>query len=125
MNLHCIAFVYWAVALIVSGLIGWHALTIFSVEPTSTPHLWQQRLTNFAGALIGWVALWVLGLRFSGCLSGGGCATATWGGWDLFGAFIAFIGISGYLPFTVIGLIKTVFTAGQGIAQMAARFFRD
>jgi len=115
---------YWIIAVCVSGWIGWYALPIFSVEKTNTPMLWQQRLTNFVGALVGWLVLWPLGVRYWGCLSVAGCTDVSVGWWDVFGGFIAFIGVTGYLPYTVIGLIRTVFEAGRRLAEIAAGFFK-
>lgn len=122
MTLHLVAIVYWIGAVCVSGLIGWHAVTIFSVEPKNKPQLWQQRFLNFVGALSGWTVLWALGIRFWDCLSTpNGYAAVTVGWWDVFGGFIAFIGVTGYLPYTVIGLVDAVFKAGHAVALIAAK----
>ncbi len=82
---------------------------------------WQQRWLNFVGALIGWLVLWPLGLRYWGCLSSGGCPTASVGWWEVFGGFVAFMGITGYIPHAVIGPIQAVI----GVLRILAEFLAD
>ena len=120
-----VAIGYWLVAVCVSGAIGWYALPIFSVEKTNTPMLWQQRWTNFVGVLTGWLILWALGIHFWDSLSlPNGYAAVTVGWWDAFGGFIAFIGVTGYLPYTVIGLVHTIFETGRRLADIADAYFK-
>jgi hypothetical protein len=115
---------YWLVAVCVSALLGWNALAIFKVEKTSEPMLWQQRFTNFVGALIGWLVLWPLAVRYLGCVSSKGCPELLVGWWDVLGCFVAFIGITGYLPYTVIGAINAIFGALRSLAQIVASWLK-
>lgn len=125
MTFYCVAAIYWFIAVCLSAWIGWYALTIFQVKSPNTPHLWQQRLLNFVGSLIGWVVLWALGIRFwDSLVTPNGYSTATVGWWDVLGGFVAFIGVTGYLPYTVIGLIHAVFEQGRTLALIVGRFLK-
>jgi hypothetical protein len=103
---------FWSLAVIVSGFLGLFCFEIHKVKP-SDDDKWsakfQQVWLNFVGAFVGWIALWFLVHQW-------------WGVWTLPSApgvsvqmtlselglaLTAFIGISGYLPFTVIGAIHT------------------
>jgi len=102
---------FWSVAFIVSGFLGGFCFEIHSLNRSSYkwPASAQQVWLNFVGAFVGWIALWFLVRQW-------------WGVWRLpstpvaplqmtasdFGlALTAFVGISGYLPFTVVGAIQT------------------
>src|SRR5258706_864919 len=102
---------FWAVAVIVSAFLGWFCFEIHTLNRSSYkwPASVQQVWLNFVGAFVGWIALWFLVRQW-------------WGVWRLpsapaisvqmtisdFGlALTAFVGISGYLPFTVVGAIQT------------------
>ena len=104
---------FWSVAAIVSGFLGLYCFEIHALNRSSFrwPALVQQVWLNSIGAFVGWIALWLLVRQW-------------WGVWRLpsapfapavslqmtvsdFGlALTAFIGISGYLPFTVVGAIQ-------------------
>jgi hypothetical protein len=45
--------------------------------------------------------------------------------WDVVGGFFAFIGIAGYLPYTVIGFVNGVFETGKLIAARLAGALRE
>lgn len=106
------AAVYWVVALTASGLYGWHAVAIFKAHiaereaPPPSAWWWHQRWLNFLGAFVGWLALWFLLRKFVGCLFAD-CA-ANVGAWDVVGALVAFVGVTGYLPGTVVSLVSGV-----------------
>jgi hypothetical protein len=108
---------YWLIAVGVSLFLGYHALAIH-VEPQADPkdstkpapvpvvrwqHLWQQWWLNFVGAMVGWIVLWPLIIQYGPCLALSGCQCgAVPGWWAAFGALIAFLGITGYLPSSII-----------------------
>ena len=102
---------FWSLAVIVSGFLGRFCFEIHTLDRSAFkwPAKVQQVWLNSVGAFVGWIALWFLVRQW-------------WGVWRLsfapavsvqmtvsdFGlALIAFIGISGYLPFTVVGAIQT------------------
>ncbi len=98
---------FWGLALVVSFLLGIfcfyvHVITVPDDYPLAARI--QQWWFNFTGALFGWTALWCLVLR-------------VWSVWrvsspsgrpmlsDVFLALVAFVGISGYLPYAVKGIL--------------------
>lgn len=104
--------IYWVIALVASLLYGWHAVAIFKAHISSADPQppkswwWHQRWLNFLGAFVGWSALWFLLRKFIGCILGPCTAEPT--AWDVLAAFISFIGITGYLPATVVSLVAGV-----------------
>jgi hypothetical protein len=114
-----VATVYWTIAVVASFLYGWCAVAIFKPhiagreEPPPTSWWWHQRWLNFLGSLVGWLVLWLLIRKFGGCVFSG-CA-ADIGVWDVVGAFVAFIGVTGYLPSSVVSLVA-------GIGLLAEKF---
>jgi hypothetical protein len=83
------------------------------------PLLWQQRLTNFVGAMVGFIVLWPLFLQYRGCLADG-CPPSEAGWWVVFYGWIAFLGITGYLPQAVIGSMQSVLGAATAVAKIIA-----
>jgi hypothetical protein len=116
------AAVYWVVALVASGLYGWHAVEIFKAhiaareESPSKSWWWHQRWLNFLGALVGWLALWLLLRKFLGCMLGD--CDADVGAWDVVGALVAFVGVTGYLPNTVVSLVSGVGALAGKLAEV-------
>jgi hypothetical protein len=110
--------VYWLFAFIVSGFFGWKAVEIFKsklAKPMSWPWWLYQIWFNFLGSLIGWLALWVLVRRYWTCIF---CeCTVNPSLWDLFAGFVAFIGVTGHLPYAVFGLISAVYIVGTKVAE--------
>ena len=104
------AFGYWAVALVASLLYGWYAVAIFKVPMETREHKpppawdWHQRWLNFLGAIVGWLALWLLLRKFGGCVFSQ--CSADIGAWDVVGALVAFVGVTGYLPNSVVSLVS-------------------
>lgn len=113
--------VFLLVAVIASGFFGFFCFEIHNLDRSAFK--WQEKIQqvwfNFVGALIGWIALWILVRQW-------------WGAWRLptapgvpvqmtvsdFGlALIAFVGISGYLPFTVMGVIRTFVALVQKVVE--------
>ena len=94
------------VALAMSVLYAANAFDIFGVETDKQAPAWKshQYWFNFAGSIFGWAALWVL-------VPNGWIAVSTehsWSvtGWDLVLVGIAFVGITGHLPFAVMGVLN-------------------
>lgn len=100
--------VFWALAIVASVLLGVFCFSIHGDPSRNNPaHRIQQGWFNSLGSLFGWASLWVL-------------LHQVWGIWrlsaspvrlttsDLVLGLTAFIGISGYLPFTVMGVIHAL-----------------
>jgi hypothetical protein len=111
--------VYWVIVIATGALLGWHALTVFDVKMTSKPRLWQQRFVKLrrrsdwlGNALAADGALLELSVRAE-------LHQHNVGWWDVLGALVAFFGVTGYLPYTVIGAINAHFNAGQRLAEIA------
>jgi hypothetical protein len=102
---------FWSVAFIVSGFLGWFCFEIHNLSRTSYkwPAFIQQVWLNFVGAFVGWIAGWLLVRQWWGVrtLPSATPVSAGMTVSDLGLALTAFIGITGYLPFTVIGAINT------------------
>ena len=106
-NFNCI---FWIVALVFSVFYAWWAFDVFGVSKEGKPWAWKAHTIwfNLAGSLVGWLALRVLIRRYSAYILGGpGTVDPNWS--DLFVGFIAFVGITGYLPYTVSGIISSVY----------------
>ena len=115
--------VFWLVAVIVSGFLGWFCFEIHGLDRSkyNRPALIQQVWLNFVGAFVGWIALWFLVHQW-------------WGVWcrpsvsvqiaasDFGLSLTAFIGISGYLPFTVIGAIQNSVSAISTLIKNATEW---
>jgi hypothetical protein len=101
---------FWGVAVMVSFLLGRfcfevHVITVPDKYPLAARM--EQWWFNFIGALFGWAALWCLVLRIRSAwrLSPpSGRPTFL----DLGLAFVAFVGISGYLPYAVKGVLDVL-----------------
>jgi hypothetical protein len=104
------------IALLASFLIGWNCFEIFapdwwwglSLEERKKKWKlhWFQRWFNFAGSLLGWAVLWLLLRRvWMTYISAANPGALTL--LDLLGAMVALIGITGWLPRTVMGFITS------------------
>ncbi len=118
------AVVYWLIALLASVLYGCFAVAIFKAhiaereERPPKAWWWHQRWLNFLGALVGWLALWFLLRKFLGCLFGD--CRVDLGAWDVVGALVAFVGITGYLPNAIVSLVSGVGALAGKLAEMLA-----
>jgi len=126
--------VFWAVALTASALYGWNAVAIHSPprkkakdrsgeeskEELVYPPAWwwHQRWLNFLGALVGWLALWFLGRKYVGCLFS--ACTAAPEAWDVIAALIAFVGVTGFLPGTVVSFLSSFSALAARLAELLA-----
>lgn len=104
--------VYWVIALIASGLYGWHGVSIFKPHIAAQPQQpakawwWHQRWFYFLGGLAGWLAFWLLMRKFGGCVFGA-CAPDI-KALDIVGALVAFVGVTGYLPISIVSLVSGI-----------------
>lgn len=105
-SLNWLPWIFWTIATVASVLYGAFAVAIF-VRPAERPPtawLWHQRWLNFVGSMTGWLALWLLFVRHCGWPVQSCGREPGW--WDAIGALVAFVGVTGYLPFTIVGLIS-------------------
>lgn len=102
------AWAFGLVALVASLFYGVKACDILEVSSAGKPWAWKlhQFWLNFLGALVGWAAMWPLVPRVAGCLLEP-CAPALTVA-DVAVFFLAFVGITGFLPVTVVGLVLSV-----------------
>jgi hypothetical protein len=101
--------VFWSFALAVSAFLGGLCYEVHRLyRQDKWPREIQEMWLNFVGAIAGWIALWLLVRQW-------------WGIWwvasvppvpihlsvsDYVLGLVAFVGISGYLPYTVIGSLQ-------------------
>jgi hypothetical protein len=133
--------IFWSIALVASALYGWKAVEIHS-PPKKTPIAktdgsqsttdaevreetdfpsswwWHQRWLNFLGALVGWIALWFLARKFAPCLFAE-CTVAP-SAWDVAGAFLAFVGITGFLPGTIVSGLSSFSGLSAKLTELLA-----
>ncbi len=104
--------VFALVAIVFSVFYGFKAFDIFGVDHTDKPAAWKfhQFWLNFAGSLAGWLMLWVAVRRV--CLVVGSDHALKMSDFILF--LVAFVGITGFLPLSVVSFI-------EGIRDIAAR----
>jgi hypothetical protein len=117
---------YWLVALVASALYGWKAVEIFTDVPNHkgkppSAWWWHQRWLNFAGSVVGWVALWVVGKKLLPCFLTECAAEPSI--WLALSTFIAFVGVTGYLPFTVVGLVSGASVLASKAADVVKELF--
>lgn len=98
--------VFALMALGFSLFYGLKATTIFPREDHKGAALWHQRWFNFAGSVTGWLALYVMAAKVHRCFLAN--CPAEFGLGDAVACFIAFVGITGHLPYTAMGLIEGV-----------------
>ncbi len=102
---------YCVAAIVGSVLYGWKACEIFDVSTKKKdseelqPRSWRihQFWLNFLGSLVGWVAAWALLRPLVACATGPCALSVSTSTVLLF--FLAFIGVTGHLPWAVVGAI--------------------
>ena len=97
-----------AVAIGMSVFYGLRACEIFSVSLSDRKPSWRfhQFWLNFLGSGVGWVAAWAVLRATVECASADCALSVSPSAVSLF--FLAFIGITGYLPATIVGAIGGV-----------------
>jgi hypothetical protein len=102
---------YFVVALGFSIFYGWKALAILTnTEPNSFKgaRLFHQRWLNFIGSAAGWLCLWFVVVKVWLRMSDGDAQEFGWSYAAL--ALIGFVGVSGYLPFTIVTIVNSIGT---------------
>jgi hypothetical protein len=104
-------------ALTASLFYGWKAVEIFlSLSPSRTDAdlhrhkkkwSWQlhQFWLNFFGSAVGWTCLWFVIVKVWADVACDRFPSLSWGESAL--ALVAFLGVTGYLPFTAVNLANT------------------
>ena len=111
---------YFAIAIGFSLFYGLKAIDIFTdvdAKSLTGPRLFHQRWLNFLGSATGWVCLWFVVTKVSHHLLNGSDPAIGWPYVAL--AMVAFVGITGYLPFTVVTLVNSV---GRVVGKIAGIF---
>jgi len=110
--------VFGLLALAASVFYGATACSIFDVSTSGKRWPWKlhQFWLNFAGSAVGWIALWSLIPRVLGCLSQSCSVDVSWSDVAVF--FVAFVGITGYLPAAVVGLALSVKEIASKVAGL-------
>ncbi len=105
------------IAFSASVILAWKALEIFVPKEvwSNKSRAWRfhQFWFNFVGSVSGWVALWFVVRSVWMCLSQR-CLPEP-GIWDATIAAVALVGITGYLPYTMMGVLERL----QGLANRA------
>ena len=104
-----------------SLFFGFKAPEIFNVFPFKDTMAWRfyQFWFNFLGSLVGWTTLWFLTRKVYSCLQISCPAQIDF--MDLVTIFIAFVGITGHLPYTVMGLITGISELAKKIASAGGK----
>jgi hypothetical protein len=118
---------FWSLAFIGSGFYGWCAVEIFlpleftqqtaDLREHKKKRSWRvhQRWLNFSGSMVGWWCLWVVGVKvwplWPFVIAS---ESLTWG--DAALAFVAFLGVTGLIPYAATRLVDTVSGAITKIA---------
>jgi hypothetical protein len=94
---------YILLSTLVSGFYGLKAIAIFQVSTDMKPWSWyvHQFWLNFIGGLSGWAALFMLALRLRVTFGESGTQLVA-SDFGLF--FLAFVGVTGYMPRTLVGV---------------------
>lgn len=118
----CTTLWFWIAALLASFFYGWKSLEIHLPSAFDKhghgkkdnpihdyPPSWRlhQYWLNFLGSLVGWLALWYLLKRYDLCLFSSSCNSSP-NAWDIGASLIAFTGVTGHLPGTVIPLFMSL-----------------
>jgi len=97
-----------AVGLLFSLFYGVKACDAFSVDPKGKPWAWHvhQFWFNSAGSAVGWGAAWFVARRVWHCMA---TTSPTQLGWsDAALAGVAFVGITGHLPYATAGVLEGI-----------------
>ena len=105
---------YALAAVTASALYGWYAVEIFLGVPAPGKLVhrqfrsWRnhQRWFNFAGSIVGWICLWIVGVKLWPFAVSDSYPSFTWGDAGL--SFVAFLGVTGHVPMTVFNLAQAI-----------------
>ncbi|MFN0315332.1 MAG: hypothetical protein ACKVQA_09875 [Burkholderiales bacterium] len=107
-------YIFASIALVFSIFYGWKACDIFDVWTQDKKLAWKihQFWLNLAGSIVGWAALWAA--------TGGTLLTVhpTLSITDAVLLLIAFVGITGYLPYAVVGLLQGLVALAKKVAGL-------
>ena len=109
-----LAWSFLGAGVVLSSFYGLKACDVFSVDRTGQPWAWRvhQFWFNFAGSAVGWGAAWCLAPRVWPSLTATSPIQLGWS--DAAIATVAFVGITGHLPYATFGLI-------QGLVRLASK----
>lgn len=114
-----ISYIFLAVGLLASLLYGWKACDAFDVSAKDKPWAWRvhQFWFNFAGSLFGWAAAWFVARKGWQCLAVSCPAQLDWSDAGLIA--IAFVGITGHLPYATAGVLQAIKELALKVAGLA------
>jgi hypothetical protein len=107
--MNCFLIIYLIVAILFSLFYGLFACSIFIGDVKDKPSAWKfhQIWLNFLGSIIGWIAFWpVINNTISYLKGNEGFPGFGWQQICLF--FLGFVGITGFLPSAVVGLVTSL-----------------
>lgn len=113
--------------ILASLFYGLNAINIFfpkaKVQDTKSEH-WSWKVhqfwLNFLGSLVGWIILYFL-LKRIDFLKGNNCSFVL-SIRDFIYGLLAFIGITGYLPMTIVGLVNSVTSLAQKVIELLTKY---
>ena len=109
-NSTCFVATFALVGLIFSVFHGAMAADIFMSADARKGKSWawhvHQFWLNFCGSVAGWAALWFIIEKVSALLVSPGSAAPQWSDAALF--FLAFLGVTGYLPFAIVTSVQAI-----------------
>jgi hypothetical protein len=96
---------------------GFAATSIFKVE-TSKKKSWRfhQWWLNFLGSAVGWVATWFLLQKVIAVADSPSTVSIQWSDAALF--FLAFVGVTGFFPFSVVSVLQVLRDIAAKIAGL-------
>jgi len=113
-----VCIIFWLIALAASLFYGLKACDAFGVPAGQKPWAWKvhQFWFNFVGSLVGWYACWILlpgaVAYFSTTRTPSvSLSSAIW-------AVIAFVGITGHIPFAVAGLLQGIIELAKKVTEL-------
>ena len=111
------------IGLLFSGFYGWKAVQIFDTTKTKEELKklsWEWKIhqswLNFSGSLVGWIVLLSLLVRHWQCLLD--ACTVPFGIWDFVACVVAFVGVTGYLPMSIVGFISGLGLLGSKVGEL-------
>src|SRR4030042_4723054 len=116
--------IFWILAVLASAFYGCKAVEIFLPQKEKQKKSWwvHQFWLNFLGAFVGWLALGLLLRKFSNCIFSECVITPN--AWDAVASVTAFIGLTGYLPGSVVAIISGFSTLAGKLAEVAAAWLK-